>query len=393
MALLLACIIVSAAATYYLAVGQHETTTTTDSQQQLQALVNSLEKDNADLRNQLASVTPPTNTSLLGLNPEAIYRQSFPSVVTLQGVQMGITGNTTVLGSGFITDFQNVYYVITNYHVVQNVVDLTVTFSDGNAYRATVLGTDPYVDLAVVTAQAPLNEFHPLQIGSSSQLVVGEPVVAIGNPFGLSGSMTFGIVSQLGRTLSESLAGSFAIADVIQFSAPINPGNSGGPLLNANGTVYGITTAVVVSSQGVGFAIPSDVILRELPSLVATGHFTFHSLMGIVGADMTYQLAKLQGSNVTYGVLIQNVTSGGPADSAGLKGGTRTTDVQGGQYTIGGDIIVALNGTKIVNLDALSSYLQEKTLPGQTLVVQIIRSGQMTTVNLDLGTRPPPPSS
>ena len=184
---------------------------------------------------------------------------------------------------------------------------------------------------------------------------------------------------------------SFAIAGVIQFSAPINPGNSGGPLLNANGTVVGVATAAIVSSQGLGFAIPSDVILRELPSLVTTGGYSLHSFMGIHGVDMTYQLAQLQGTNVTYGVLIENLTEGGPAETAGLKGGSSTAEVQGTSYSIGGDIIVALNGTKIGNTDALSSYLQEKTLPGQTLVVQIIRSGNMMTVNLVLGTRPPPP--
>jgi len=205
--------------------------------------------------------------------------------------------------------------------------------------------------------------------------VVGEPVVAIGNPFGLSGSMTFGIISQLGRTISESLAGNFAIADVIQFSAPINPGNSGGPLLNAQGMVFGIATAAVSSSQGVGFAIPSNVISRELPTLVTTGHYTLHSLMGIEGTDMDYQLA------------------GGPAARAGLRAGTQTAEVEGSQYIIGGDIIVALNGSRIIDLDALSSYLQERTVPGQTLVVQIIRSGQTETVDLVLGTRPPPPSS
>ncbi len=316
-ALLVVVIILSSAGTYYLAsstLGRPSN----PSVQQLQALVNSLESENAALRNKLASLSPSTNTSILGLNPVAIYKQVSPSVVTVQGVETSAAGNSSVLGSGFVTDFQGTNYVVTNYHVVQNVAGLTVTFSDGNAYPAAVVGTDPYVDLAVVSLQASSTEFHPLQIGHSSQLVVGQPVVAIGNPFGLSGSMTFGIVSQLGRTLSEPLAGNFAIADVIQFSAPINPGNSGGPLLNANGTVVGITTATVVSSQGVGFAIPSDVILRELPSLVTTGGYKLHSFMGIQAADMTYQLAKLQGTNVTYGVLIQNVTAGGPSAAAGL---------------------------------------------------------------------------
>jgi S1-C subfamily serine protease len=386
-ALLAACIIVSSAATLYLAPGRQAATIVTTSVNNTTNTVTVTSSTTSTV-----VMTPPANTSLLGLNLVVIYRQASPSVVTVQGVQMGVMGNVSILGSGFVTDFLGYRYIITNYHVVQDVVDLTVTFSDGNAYPASVVGTDAYVDLAVVSAQAPQSEFHPLMIGDSSQLVVGEPVVAIGNPFGLSGSMTFGIVSQLGRTLSESLAGNFAIADVIQFSAPINPGNSGGPLLNAHGTVCGITTAVVVSSQGVGFAIPSGVIQRELPFLVATGHYTLHSLMGIEGADMTYQLAELQGTNVTYGVLIQNLTGGGPADNAGLKGGTHTVEVQGTQYSMGGDIIVALNGTRIVNLDALSSYLQEETLPGQTLVVQIIRSGQTMTVNLVLGTRPPPPS-
>ncbi len=389
-ALLVIAVLVSSAGTYYLA-SRATVATSTTNEQQLQALVNSLESQNAALRSRLASTTPSLNSSVLGLNPVAIYKAAFPSVVTLEGVETSSSGNSTVLGSGFVTNFQGSNYIVTNYHVVQNVTELTVTFSDGDAYPATVVGKDGYVDLAVVTAQAPSVEFHPLQIGSSSKLQVGQPVVVIGNPFGLSGSMTFGIVSALDRTLSESLAGNFAIADVVQFSAPINPGNSGGPLLDANGTVDGMTTATVQSSQGVGFAIPSDAIQRELPSLIATGGYTLHSFMGIHSSDMTYQLAQLQGTNVTYGVLIQDVTTGGPAANAGLKGGTSTATVQGFQYSIGGDIIIGINGTKILNGDALSSYLQEKTLPGQTIVVQVIRSGQMTTVDLVLGTRPPPP--
>ncbi len=389
--LLIVAIIVSSAGTYYVA-SRGMTATSNPGMQQLKALVNSLESQNAELRNKLASTSPSVNSSILGLNPVAIYQEASPSVVTLEGVQTSSSGNSSVLGSGFVTYFQGSYYVVTNYHVVQNVADLTMTFSDGDAYPATVVGKDAYVDLAVVSSQAPSVEFHPLHIGSSSQLNVGQPVVVIGNPFGLAGSMTFGIVSQLGRTLDESLAGNFAIADVVQFSAPINPGNSGGPLLDANGTVVGMTTATVVSSQGVGFAIPSDAIQRELPSLIATGGYTLHSFMGIQAADMTYQLAKLEGTSVTYGVLVQNVTSRGPAANAGLRGGSSTVYVQGVHYSIGGDVIIAINGTKILNSDGLSAYLQEKTLPGQTIVIQVIRSGQMTTVDLVLGTRPPPPS-
>ncbi len=360
--------------------------------QQLQALVNSLQRDNAALRNQLAGRAPAVNGTLFGLNPVAIYQRDSPSVVTVEGVEQTSSGNTPILGSGFVVSYQG-NRIVTNYHVVHNVVSITVTFSDGNAYPASVLGTDAYVDLAVLSVTAPASEFHPLSLGFSSQLRVGEPVIAIGNPFGLSSSETFGIVSQLGRTLSESLAGNFAIADVIQFSAPINPGNSGGPLLDANGTVVGITTAVVASSQGVGFAIPSDVISREIASLVTTGTYTLHSLLGIAGADMSYWLAKAVGTNVTYGVLIQNLTSGGPADKAGLKGGSSSLNVQGTLYSIGGDLIVSINGTKIVGLDSLSAYLQEKTIPGETIAILVIRNGQPTTVDVVLGTRPPPPSA
>lgn len=331
-------------------------------------------------------------SSTVGLDPVGIYARTNASVVTVEGFQSSASGNSTVLGSGFVVKLQGAFYIVTNFHVVQNDSNITVTFSDGNAYLGNVVGTDPYSDMAVLNASAPPGEFRPLLFASSAAVRVGQPVAAIGNPYGLAGSMTFGIISQLGRTVSESLAGNFPIADVIQFSAPINPGNSGGPLLDANGSVIGMTTATVESSQGVGFAIPSDTLIRELSSLVATGHYTLHPYLGISTADMSFQLAQIQGTNVTYGVLVENVISGGPADSAGLKGGNRSVTVQGSQYTVGGDIVVSVNGTKIVNSDALSTYLQEHTLPGQKLVVGIIRNGQVETLTLVLGTRPPPPS-
>lgn len=357
------------------------------------------DKGSSGNQQQTTGTTQQTSTTqgsapaiALGLDPVAIYSQDSTGVVTVEGVQSGVFGSSPVLGSGFVYSFQGSNYIITNFHVVQNITELTTTFQDGNAYPTKVVGTDPYSDLAVVSVSAPASEFHSLLITSSSTLKVGQPVVAIGNPFGLSGSMTFGIVSQMGRTISESLAGPFAIANVVQFSAPINPGNSGGPLLNGDGSVVGITTATVQSSQGVGFAIPSDTILKELPSLVSTGRYTGHAYMGISTTDMTYQLAQLQGTNVTYGALVENVTAGSPAAKAGLRAGDHTAAVQDTQYLIGGDIIVGINGTKILNTDALSSYLQEYALPGQTVVLQIIREGHPTTVNLVLGTRPPAPS-
>jgi S1-C subfamily serine protease len=372
----------------YSAVAITLTPAPTGSSQQLQSLVNALQAQNSQLRSQLASLSPGKNTTALGIDPVAIYSQDSVSVVTVEGVQVGVFGNSSILGSGFVTDFQGSHYVVTNYHVVANVTDMTVSFSNGDAYLASVVGTDSYSDLAVIRVNAPSSEFHPLQIVSSSTLQVGQPVVAIGNPFGLSGSMTFGIISQLGRTISESLAGNFPIADVIQFSAPINPGNSGGPLLSGNGTVVGITTATVQSSQGLGFAIPSDTILKELPSLVTVGSYQGHAYVGVSTADMNYQLARLQGTNVTYGALVESVVAGGPADKAGLKAGSNTVTVQSSQYVVGGDVIIAVNGTKIINTDALSSYLQEFALPGQTGVFQIIRNGQVMTLNIVYGTRP-----
>jgi S1-C subfamily serine protease len=362
-----------------------------------QALINSLESQNSQLESQLASRAPISNGTVLGLDTVKIYQADSAGVVTVQGSASSGGINSTILGSGFVMNFSGSDYIVTNYHVVKGVSGITVTFQDGDAYPATVVGSDGYSDLAVLRLSAPASEFHPLPVVSSSTLVVGQPVAAIGNPLGLSGSMTVGIVSQMGRTISESLAGNFAIADVIQFSAPINPGNSGGPLLNGDGDVVGITTATAenspgVPSQGVGFAIPSDTILKEVTSLVTTGSYNMHAFMGISGADMNYQLAQLQKTNYTYGVLIENLTSGGPAQSAGLRAGTQTAMVQGSTYFIGGDIIISMNGTKIADTDALSTYLAQYCLPGETLVLHIVRGGQLMTLNLVLGTRPPPPS-
>jgi len=376
----------------YLRPGETTTTTTTITSSSDQSLINSLESQNAQLENELASKAQTSNGTVLGLDTVEIYQTDSVGVVTVQGTTSSEGVNSTILGSGFVINFSGSDYIVTNYHVVKGVSGITVTFQDGDSYPAMVVGSDGYSDLAVLNLTAPASEFHPLTIVSSSTLVVGQPVAAIGNPFGLSGSMTVGIVSQLGRTISESLAGNFSIANVIQFSAQINPGNSGGPLLNADGAVVGITTATVESSQGVGFAIPADTILRELNSIVTTGSYNLHAYMGISGADMNYQLAQLQKTNYTYGVLIESLTSGGPAQKAGLIAGTQTVAVQGSTYLIGGDIIVSINGTKMINTDALSTYLAEYCLPGQTLVLHIIRGGQPMTIDLVLGTRPPPPS-
>jgi len=367
----------------------------------LQKSVADLQSKNAQLEQKLLALKPLQNgnVSLFGLNPMRIYAATNRSVLTVQGAKSTIvntlfgqqTVTETIMGSGFIIQYSNVHYVVTNFHVVDGTANTVVTFWNGDTYSAKVVGYDAYSDLALLSVQAPGGEFYPLVLASSSLLLVGEPVVAIGNPFGLSGSITFGIVSQLGRSLQyESTTGNFPIADVIQFSAPINPGNSGGPLLNSNGMVVGITAATVTGAQGVGFAIPSDTIIREIAALVNTGGYNKHPFLGISWVDMNPQLAQAMNTNVSSGVLIETVTQDSPASKAGLKGGSQKVEIFGTQFIIGGDIILSINGTKIMNGDAFSTYLERNTIPGQIIQVGIYRSGSYTTVTVELGTRAPP---
>jgi S1-C subfamily serine protease len=342
------------------------------------------------------NVATQNGTYIVGENASLapLYAQVKDSVVVIRGltVQYDVFRRayySQVQGSGFVYNFTGQIVVITNYHVVQNVLNITVTFIDGNSYEATVLGSDPYSDLAVLSTNASQTEYKPLEIVSSSTLEVGDAVIAVGGPYGLAGSMTSGIVSALGRTITDETS-SYPIANVIQMSAPINPGNSGGPLLNYQGQVVGITTAIVSDSQGVGFAIPASAILREIESLVTEGSYNQHPWLGASGTDMTCELAQTMNVNVTYGWLIAQVASGGPAEEAGLQGGTQQATVAGQTVTIGGDIIIALSGTRITGTDELSTFLEEYTLPGQTIDVTIIRDGQTMTLQLTIGTRPSP---
>lgn len=301
-----------------------------------------------------------------------IYTNVRASVVLVQGE----TSSGGVQGSGFVYSFTDRTVVLTNYHVVQGTTGLSVTFSDGHGYSATVLGTDPYSDLAVVSvsSDAPASEFKPLTIVSSSTLGVGEPVIAIGNPYGLVGSLTTGVVSATGRTITEDTAGGYAIANIIQTSTPINPGNSGGPLLNAVGNVVGITTAIVSDSQGLGFAIPSDTILREVSALTIAGSYHGHSYLGVTGTDMDYTTANQTGASITYGWQIATIVSGGPSD---------------GKLHVG-DIIIAMNNQTIKNNDDLASYLEENTLPGDKLTLTVVRGNEPIPITITLGTRPAP---
>jgi S1-C subfamily serine protease len=360
----------------------------------LQNQVNSLQQQVIGLQAQVNGAGQNYTYANIGNTSLAqIYAQVKDSVVVVQGyiVQHDIFGRSYysgVQGSGFIYNLDGRMIIVTNDHVVEGTVNNTVTFANGDTYSASVLGSDPYADLAALSSTAPDTEYTPLVITSSATLNVGDPLIAVGGPYGLAGSMTTGIVSALGRTITADTSGSYPIANVIQTSTPINPGNSGGPLLNYAGQVVGITTAIVSNSQGLGFAIPSSTILKEIGSLATNGSYNQHSWIGASGTDMNYDIAKALNVDVTYGWLITEVTSGGPADKSTLKGGTSQIQVSGNSITVGGDIIIAFDGTRIRNTDDLSTYLEEKTLPNQTIDVTIIRNGETLTLPLTLGARP-----
>lgn len=306
-----------------------------------------------------------------------IYEKVKDSVV----IVIGRTGEETVQGSGFVYNFSETMVVITNYHVVHETISVSVTFANGNGYAATVNGTDPYADLAVLLVEAPENEFQSLEVVSSSTLRVGDPVIAIGNPYGLVGSMTTGVVSALGRSITEEeYTGGFGIANIIQTSAPINPGNSGGPLLNYCGKVVGITTAIVSDSQGLGFAVPSNTILKEIECLITNGSYGAHSYLGLRGTNMNYEMAQEMGVNVTYGWRVVEVMPSEPSDNAGVRSD---------------DILIGINGTRIRNGDDMASYLEEYTLPGETVILNVKRKeGQILhtlEIPVVLGSRPWPP--
>ncbi len=379
---------------------------TLQQQSNITSEIDNLQNELATLQEEISRLQSTQNityqniTYFLGENASLsqLYEQVEESIVVIRGiiVQYDFFGHpyyTQVQGSGFSYNFTGQMVIITNYHVVNDASNITVTFENGNGYPATALGSDPYIDLAVLSTEAPQSEYKPLEIVSSSTLKVGDPVIAVGNPYGLAGSMTTGIVSSLGRTITEETTGGYAIANVIQTTTPLNPGNSGGPLLNYQGQVVGITTAIVADSQGVGFAIPSNAILREIESLITEGSYDSHPWLGATGTDMTYEISTVMDTNITYGWLIVQVVSEGPADEAGLRGGTQQVSVAGESVTIGGDIIIAINEIRISDLDDLSTYLEEYTLPGQKINATIVRNNQTMILTVELGTRPPPSAS
>ena len=291
------------------------------------------------------------------------------------------------VGSGFVYDILG--HTITNAHVIENATKVTVTFLDGNQYNAEIIGADKFTDIAVIKVNEKPRLLHPLDIGDSSVLLVGEQVAAIGNPFGLSGSMTSGIVSQLGRLLFSPDNG-FSIPDVIQTDAAINPGNSGGPLLNMKGEVIGINTAIRSSTgefTGVGFAVPSNTIKKIVPSLIEEGKY-HHPWMGITGIDIDPDLAKIRELGNAKGFLVVTVIDGHPADDAGLQGVSKTVEIDGKEYPIDGDIIISVDGKEVRKINDLLVHLQREKSVGDEMILGVMRDGDLMHLTLTLGERP-----
>ncbi|MFL6342647.1 MAG: S1C family serine protease [Nitrososphaeraceae archaeon] len=347
-----------------------------------------------------ASVIAPQSDSLSPQYPSlnTIFKEVENSVVQVtskipvNNTMNSQTRNATALGSGFVYDKQG--HIITNAHVVGEAKIVDVTFVDGSRYTAKVVGTDIYSDLAAVQIiDNATQRLKPLVIGNSSKLEVGDPVIAIGNPFGLSDTMTIGIVSQGGRLLPSSAGLGFSIPGAIQTDAQINPGNSGGPLLNIQGQVIGINTAAISASaqggfSGVGLAIPSTTVLRIVPTLIEKGYYT-HPYVGLTLITLTSDLAQtINGSLPTNfkGVYVDLIKKDGPADKAGIHGSTID------QYSMkhGGDIIIAVDGHTVTRSEDLISYIDDHKSVGDSVIFTVHRNGHALNLKTTLSTRPSP---
>lgn len=311
-------------------------------------------------------------------------------------VQISVSGHlefaprfsTSGVGSGFVHDKEG--HIITNNHVIENADKIVVTLVDGTSYNAEKIGSDPSTDLAVIKIDASSDKLHPLALGDSLQVKVGQPVAAIGNPYGLSGSMTAGIISQIGRLLPSQDGTGFSIPDVIQTDAAINPGNSGGPLLDMYGEVIGINTAIfsrIGEFTGVGFAIPSNTVAKIVPQLIEHGEYQ-HPWIGISGKDIDPDLAKALDKKEAKGFLVVTVVQDSPADNAGLVGSSTSKIVDGVEHIIGGDIIVSVDGNEVRKIEDVLIHLQREKSVDDELILGIIRDGKTMNATIILGDRP-----
>ena len=332
-----------------------------------------------------------SSSSKSNLTLVELFEKSEEGVVKIKVVRIGsqgtVQGDIGGMGSGFVYD--NLGHIITNAHVVDGANKATVTFLDGSQYNAEIIGKDKFTDIAVIKVSEKPRLLHPLEIGDSSLLQVGEQVAAIGNPFGLSGSMTSGIVSQIGRLIAAQDSG-FSIPDVIQTDAAINPGNSGGPLLNMRGQVIGINTAIQsISGEfvGIGFAVPSNTVSKIVPTLIEEGKYP-HPWIGISGKDIDPDLARVLDLKQAKGFLVITVVDGSPADKAGLKGVSQTQIINGEEYPADGDIIIWVDNKEVRKISDILIHLQREKSVGDEMVLGILRDGDFMHITLKLVERP-----
>ncbi|HET8741392.1 MAG TPA: trypsin-like peptidase domain-containing protein [Gaiella sp.] len=339
---------------------------------------------------------PARTTRASGFDPAAIYAARADGVVTIYA-NLGADGSSQ--GSGFVVDGTGL--VLTNAHVITNVTEsrnepvrgaraLYVEFSDGDRVTARIVGWDLFSDVGVLRVTPADHRLHPVPLGRSAGVVVGEPVAAIGSPFGQQTSLSVGVVSATGRSI-DSLRSGFAVANAIQIDAPINRGSSGGPLFDAEGRVIGINAQIestTGTAEGVGFAVPIDVARRSLDQLVRTGKVRY-AYIGISTQDVTPGIAKAFGLGAERGALVTRVEQGTPAAAAGLRGGTRTEAYNGIDLTLGGDLIVAIGKTPVRSTEDVSRVVATELSPGQRVTFTVLRGGtRRATVEITLGERP-----
>lgn len=297
------------------------------------------------------------------------------------------------LGSGFIWNKDG--YVVTNNHVVSRADKIEVKFYDGTTVSAKLVGADPDSDLAVIKTDEPGFTLTPIRVSNSGNVKVGQVAVAIGNPFGYENTMTVGIVSALGRTLpageTTTSGATYSIPDIIQTDAPINPGNSGGPLVDDQGALIGVTSAIespVRANAGIGFAIPATIVQSVVPELIQNGKYE-HPYLGISGFSLTPDVAKAMKLDATQrGALVQEIVPNGPADQAGLRGSDRQVTIDGQDARVGGDVITAINGSLVKEMDDLIAYLADHTKVDQKVTLTILRDGREQKVEVTLQARP-----
>ena len=347
---------------------------------------NQIDENELQVQSQIDEINNLIATESETLSLMDIFEKAEPGVVRVNTIRNQTMNETGGVGSGFV--FDKMGHIITNAHVIEGSTKTVVTFLDGRSYNAEIIGMDEYTDIGVIKVNADLKLLQPLSLGDSSNLNVGEPITAIGNPFGLSGSMTSGIVSQMGRLLPSGSG--YSIPDVIQTDAAINPGNSGGPLLNMRGNIVGINTAIQSTTgefTGVGFAIPSQTVTKIVPTLISEGEYK-HPWIGISGRDIDPDTANVLGLKDALGFLIITVVENSPAADAGLIGSNKTIEVDGKEYPVGGDVIVAVDGMDVRKIDDILVHLQRVKTVGDEMNLEVLRDGRTTNVTVILQERP-----